>query len=84
MTVVPSLEAGAPASIQAIEALESRLAEARAEIGRVIFGQDRVIDESLITLLAGGHALLIGLPGLAKTRLVQTLGVVLGLDDKRV
>ena len=67
-----------------IAALESRLAEARAAIGRVIFGQDDVIDQSLITLLAGGHALLIGLPGLAKTRLVHTLGVVLGLDDKRV
>ncbi|BAE52965.1 AAA family ATPase [Paramagnetospirillum magneticum] len=67
-----------------IAALESRLSEARAAIGRVIFGQDEVIDQSLITLLAGGHALLIGLPGLAKTRLVHTLGIVLGLDDKRV
>ncbi|MGE5515301.1 MAG: AAA family ATPase [Bacteroidota bacterium] len=57
---------------------------AREAVGRVIFGQDRVIDESLITLLSGGHALLIGVPGLAKTRLVQTLGVVLGLDDRRV
>ncbi|WP_173976132.1 MoxR family ATPase [Magnetospirillum sp. LM-5] len=60
------------------------MAEARAAIGRVIFGQDRVIDETLITLLAGGHALLIGVPGLAKTRLVQTLGITLGLTDKRV
>lgn len=67
-----------------ITALETRLADIRAEIGRLVFGQDRVIDQSLITLLAGGHALLIGLPGLAKTRLVQTLGVVLGLDAKRV
>ncbi|MGE5505636.1 MAG: AAA family ATPase [Actinomycetota bacterium] len=50
----------------------------------MIFGQQRVIDESLITLLAGGHALLIGVPGLAKTRLVQTMGIVLGLRDKRV
>ncbi|MDO8605293.1 MAG: MoxR family ATPase [Phaeospirillum sp.] len=73
-----------PAPLAEIEALEARLAEARASIGRVIFGQDRVIDETLITLLAGGHALLIGLPGLAKTRLVQTLGTVLGLADKRV
>ena len=60
------------------------LADIRASIGRVIFGQRQVIDETLITLLAGGHALLIGVPGLAKTRLVQTLGTVLGLDDKRV
>ncbi|MBW7851517.1 MAG: MoxR family ATPase [Rhodospirillales bacterium] len=61
-----------------------RLAEARERIGRIIFGQQEVIDETLITLLAGGHVLLIGVPGLAKTRLVQTLGTVLGLDDKRV
>ena len=73
-----------PGLLAEIEALEARLAQARAGIGRVIFGQDRVIDETLITLLAGGHALLIGLPGLAKTRLVQTLGTVLGLEDKRV
>jgi len=70
--------------IHAVAHLNARMTEARAGIGRVIFGQGRVIDETLITLLAGGHALLIGVPGLAKTRLVQTLGVVLGLDDKRV
>jgi MoxR-like ATPase len=70
--------------VREVELLNRRMAEAREAIGRVIFGQSRVIDESLITLLAGGHALLIGVPGLAKTRLVQTLGVVLGLDDKRV
>jgi len=50
----------------------------------VIFGQDRVIELTLITLLAGGHALLIGVPGLAKTSLVETLGRVLGLDNKRI
>ncbi|MCH9049757.1 MAG: MoxR family ATPase [Proteobacteria bacterium] len=67
-----------------IEALGQRLGEVRAAIGKVIFGQQQVVDESLITLLAGGHALLIGVPGLAKTLLVETLGDVLGLDDKRV
>jgi MoxR-like ATPase len=67
-----------------MDVLNGRIAAARAAIGRVIFGQAHVIDETLITLLAGGHALLIGVPGLAKTRLVQALGVVLGLDDKRV
>ena len=67
-----------------IEVTIERLARVRAEIGRVIFGQDRVIDETLITLLAGGHLLLVGVPGLAKTRLVETLGVVLGLSQKRV
>ncbi len=57
---------------------------ARAAIGRVIFGQERVVEQVLITLLAGGHALLIGVPGLGKTKLVETLGAVFGLDAKRV
>ena len=64
--------------------LNATLVAARDAVAQVIFGQDRVIDESLITLLAGGHALLIGVPGLAKTRLVETLGCVLGLAEKRV
>jgi MoxR-like ATPase len=67
-----------------IDALGQRLAAVRERIGRVIFGQHEVIDQALITLLAGGHALLIGVPGLAKTRLVETLGIVLGLEDKRI
>jgi MoxR-like ATPases len=49
-----------------------------------IFGQDRVIDLALVTILSGGHGLLVGVPGLAKTRLVESLGIVLGLDTKRV
>ncbi|RAU23175.1 AAA family ATPase [Paramagnetospirillum kuznetsovii] len=84
MTTQFPIAAPPAAPVADIEALEARLAQARDGVGRVIFGQERVIDEALITLLAGGHALLIGLPGLAKTRLVQTLGVVLGLADKRV
>ncbi|HEX9488677.1 MAG TPA: MoxR family ATPase [Stellaceae bacterium] len=67
-----------------IDVLGQRLALVRERIGRVIFGQREVIDQALITLLAGGHTLLIGVPGLAKTRLVETLGTVLGLDDKRI
>ena len=78
-------ESAHPSEVVAeIERLNTRLAEARERVGRIIFGQRKVIDETLTTLLAGGHVLLIGVPGLAKTRLVQTLGVVLGLDDKRV
>ena len=65
------------------EALE-RIAAARAEIGAVIFGQERVVDLTLAILLSGGHGLLIGVPGLAKTKLVETLGVVMGLDALRV
>ena len=60
------------------------MAMVRERVGRIIFGQQSVIDQTLITLLAGGHALLVGFPGLGKTRLVETLGTVLGLDDKRV
>ncbi len=67
-----------------IEALGQKLQAVRSSIGRVIFGQQVVIDHTLITLLCGGHALLIGVPGLAKTRLVETLGTVFGLEDKRV
>lgn len=61
-----------------------RLARVRAALGRVIFGQDQVIDETLVTLLAGGHGLLVGMPGLAKTKLVSALATVLGLTDRRV
>jgi MoxR-like ATPase len=67
-----------------IEKLNSLLQEARRAIGRVIFGQTEVIDLAMVTLLAGGHALLIGVPGLAKTKLVQSLGTVFGLDAKRI
>jgi MoxR-like ATPase len=67
-----------------VEALGARLALVRDRIGGVIFGQREVVDQALITLLAGGHALLIGVPGLAKTRLVETLGTILGMDDKRI
>ncbi|MEQ8964181.1 MAG: MoxR family ATPase [Azospirillaceae bacterium] len=67
-----------------VEALGERLTRVRESIGRVIFGQRDVVDQTLVTLLAGGHVLLIGVPGLAKTRLVETLGAVFGLDDRRV
>ena len=66
------------------EAVGALFARVREGIGRVIFGQRHVIDQTLVTLLAGGHGLLIGVPGLAKTRLVETLGIVLGLDWKRI
>jgi MoxR-like ATPase len=59
-------------------------ARVREAIGKVIFGQADVVDQTLVTLLAGGHGLLIGVPGLAKTRLVETLGIALGMDWKRI
>ncbi|WP_370152027.1 AAA family ATPase [Ferrovibrio sp.] len=67
-----------------IERIGGRLGAAREAVGRVIFGQGAVVEETLITLLAGGHALLVGVPGLAKTKLVETLARVLGLDARRV
>ncbi len=67
-----------------LDALVADLATARQAIGTRIFGQDKVIELALTALLAGGHALLIGVPGVAKTRLVTTIGVVLGLETKRV
>src|SRR5579862_8888813 len=67
-----------------VEALGVRIGKVRAAIGRVIFGQDEVVDQTLITLLSGGHALLVGVPGLGKSRLVETLGTVLGLATKRI
>jgi MoxR-like ATPase len=56
----------------------------KAEIGRAIFGQERVIELALAAVLAGGHALLIGAPGLAKTRLVEAMGTALGLASQRI
>lgn len=67
-----------------LQDMSQRLADARASIGRVIFGQDDVIDQTLITLASGGHVLLIGVPGLAKTLLVETTAQVLGLGSNRV
>ncbi|HXT07208.1 MAG TPA: MoxR family ATPase [Roseiarcus sp.] len=66
------------------EATLSRVSAAREGVGAVIFGQQKVVDEALVTLLSGGHGLLIGVPGLAKTKLVETLGIVLGLDALRI
>ena len=67
-----------------LEKVSAKFVDVKNGVGRIIFGQQRVIEETLITLLAGGHVLLIGVPGLGKTRLVETLGKVLGLDERRV
>jgi MoxR-like ATPase len=70
--------------VAGIEALEDKLAQARASITRRFIGQERVVDLTLSSLLCGGHGLLIGLPGLGKTRLVETLSIVMGLHGNRV
>ncbi|NEU12403.1 MoxR family ATPase [Methylobacterium sp. BTF04] len=77
VTLEDGIVATAEACLGAVE-------QAREAVHKVIFGQEQVVDLSLITILAGGHGLLVGLPGLAKTKLVETLGIVLGLDGRRV
>ncbi|MCL2452984.1 MAG: AAA family ATPase, partial [Alphaproteobacteria bacterium] len=78
-----------PASLEAAiahtaEATLERVAAARNAVETVIFGQATVVEQTLVTLLSGGHGLLVGVPGLAKTKLVETLGAVLSLDTRRV
>jgi len=70
--------------VDRIEEVGAKIKKVRETTSAIIFGQERVIDLALITLLSGGHALLIGVPGLAKTSLVETLGAVLGLQNKRI
>ena len=66
------------------EAALADISRVREAVGKVIFGQESVVERTMVALLAGGHALLVGVPGLAKTKLVETLGVVLGLDGRRI
>src|SRR6056297_896139 len=67
-----------------IEALGEKLVLARQSISRRFIGQERVVDLTLATLVSGGHGLLIGLPGLGKTRLVGTVATVMGLGSNRI
>ncbi len=74
-----------PADLVAeIEALEDKLRLAKESITHRFIGQERVVDLTLTALLCGGHGLLIGLPGLGKTLLVETLSTVMGLNGSRV
>ena len=67
-----------------IEAAAAKMARAKQAVGKIVFGQEHVIERVLVTLLSGGHGLLIGVPGTAKTLMVETFGKVLGLDAKRI
>ena len=67
-----------------VESAAERMQRVQKATSAVIFGQEQVIERTLVTILSGGHALLIGVPGLAKTLLVETLGKILGLDAKRI
>jgi MoxR-like ATPase len=70
--------------VRTAETTAAHVRAAKAAIGTVIFGQDKVVEQALVTILSGGHALLLGVPGLAKTKLVDTMGTVLGLDARRI
>ena len=72
------------ASVDQIQTLSQQLKNAKAMIARRVIGQTEVVDQTLMTVLCGGHGLLVGVPGLAKTLLVEALGTVLGLQSNRV
>ena len=86
MGMMNAAEAGLDekAIVAAAESALADIAAVRAEVGKVIFGQEKVVENTLIAVLSGGHALLVGVPGLAKTKLVNTLGGVLGLAANRI
>jgi MoxR-like ATPase len=70
--------------VQAVDGLRDAYHELRSEIGKVIIGQDQVVKDSLISIFSNGHCLLVGVPGLAKTLLVNTIARVLGLSYNRI
>jgi MoxR-like ATPase len=70
--------------VEAIDALASVYKEIKQEIGKIIIGQDEIVESVLISILSNGHCLLVGVPGLAKTLLVQTVGNVLALSSNRI
>jgi MoxR-like ATPase len=70
--------------VRTAETTAANVKAAKETIGTVIFGQETVVERALVTVLSGGHALLVGVPGLAKTKLVETMGIALGLDARRV
>ncbi len=84
MTAMSATTLDQESIVKDAEAVAKKLADARAAIADVIFGQETVVELALATVLAGGHGLLVGVPGLAKTKLVDTMGTVLGLTDNRI
>ena len=67
-----------------LASLKDKLAQSKAQINTRFFGQERVVDQVLTTMLAGGHAVLVGVPGVGKTRLVETMATVMGVSNARV
>ena len=83
-TKLKNIEDTKPGNEKDVEDLTNKISDIREHVEEVVFGQKNVIDLIIITLLSGGHTLLVGLPGLAKTRLVRSLGTIMGLSRKRV
>jgi MoxR-like ATPase len=85
MSMMKTVNAKDPKVIVAeAEAALADIASIKKAVGTVIFGQEAVVERAMIAILGGGHALLVGVPGLAKTKLVETFGTVLGLDERRI
>ena len=70
--------------VAAVEKFVKQYKDLKSEIAKVIVGQEEVVNQILISIFSGGHALLIGVPGLAKTLMVNTIAQALGLDFKRI
>jgi len=70
--------------VAAVQQFVNKYNALRTEVAKVIVGQDEVVNQILISIFSGGHALLIGVPGLAKTLMVNTIAQALGLDFKRI
>ena len=80
----PETELSEQAAVAEIESAADKMSQVRDHVGKLIFGQRDVVDQALISLMSGGNVLLVGVPGLAKTRLTEILGIVLGLSERRV
>ena len=84
MSRITSINEADKSALESLERTGERLVRVREAINQIIFGQEKVVDLALTAILSGGHALLVGAPGLAKTKLATSLGKVLGLAERRV
>ncbi len=73
-----------PEDLKLVQQMKDHAEKIRLEVGKIIIGQKDVIDEILMAMIAGGHALLVGMPGMAKTTMVSTIAKVLDMDFKRI